>query len=193
LVRRAVDEGILKGSFSAGAGRRVSTADCLAIRFYFGTAKRLTAEERLFAIESIAPRLKQSGAGKFSDFVGGDWTIRDDFLTIDMAPFVKATAARLVLLGAARDLVTSSPEILSGTPTIGGTRIPVHDVAASIAAGHSTEAIRAAYPTLTAEQIELATIYAEAYPARGRPRAISLPNGATLISERTVPRRRKAA
>jgi uncharacterized protein (DUF433 family) len=105
-----------------------------------------------------------------------------------MTPFVTATAGRLQRLEAARALVTSSPDILSGTPVIAGTRIPVHDVAASIAAGHAREDVLAAYPSLTAEQVDLATLYAEANPLRGRPRLAPPPQGATILADRRVAR-----
>jgi uncharacterized protein (DUF433 family) len=186
-VNRALDEGILKG-FSVD-GRRFSTAACTVMTFYFGSAKRLTPEERRFAIKSVGPRLRRLNANTLQSSLEEDWTIRDGFLTIDMTPFLKATAERLGRLAAARAGVTCSPEVLGGTPVIAGTRIPVHDLAASLAAGHSREAILAAYPSLTDEQIDLALLYADANPMRGRPRATSLPHGAIVVSERRVPRR----
>jgi uncharacterized protein (DUF433 family) len=81
--------------------------------------------------------------------------------------------------------VHSSSEILGGTPVVRGTRIPVYDVAASAAAGISTERILAAYPGLDAEKIELATIFAQANPPRGRPRTAGgeLPTGAVIVSD----------
>jgi hypothetical protein len=77
---------------------------------------------------------------------------------------------------------------------IRGTRIPVYDVAASAAAGISTERILAAYPGLDAEKIELAILFAQAYPPRGRPRSGSaeFPVGAVIVSDHRRPRRKKA-
>ena len=90
-----------------------------------------------------------------------DWIVRDTFLTIDLSPFIKRTHEWLDRLGAARAIVTSSPDVLGGAPVIRETRIPVYDVAASVAAGMSTKRILVAYPGLDAEKIELAAIYAE--------------------------------
>jgi uncharacterized protein (DUF433 family) len=119
--------------------------------------------------------------------------VRDEFLTIDLAPFVRRTTERMDRLAAARALVTIGPDVLGGTPIILGTPIPVHDVAASVAAGLPTDRILAAYPTLDAKKIELATIYAEANPAQGRPRSNDeLPMRAVIIADCGVPRRRKA-
>jgi uncharacterized protein (DUF433 family) len=191
-VNRALDEGILEGFSNGGDGRRFSPAACAVITFYFGAAKRLTSEERLFAIRSVGPRLRRLSASAWKASFKSDWLVRDEFLTIDMTPFVRATAERLQRLAAARDAVTSSPDVLGGAPVIAGTRIPVHDIAASRAAGHSDDAILTAYPSLMAEQIDLAVLYADANPIRGRPRVASLPKGATIVSERRVPRRQMA-
>jgi len=89
----------------------------------------------------------------------------------------------------ARELVTRSSEVLSGTPVIKGTRVPVYNVAASVAAGFSTEQILEDYPILDAEQVRLAAIYAEANPppAAGWV-ALQPPEGMVLVSRRTVPR-----
>jgi hypothetical protein len=53
--------------------------------------------------------------------------------------------------------------------------------------------ILAAYPGIDAEKIELATIFAQANPPRGRPRAAGgeLPAGAVIVSDHRRPRRKK--
>ncbi len=101
--------------------------------------------------------------------------------------------ATTVDLEKAREMVTRSDEVLSGTPVVRGTRVPVYDVAASVAAGFPTEQILEDYPSLDAEQVRLSAIYAEANP----PPAAGwgsrrLFEGAVLVSRRTVPRPRKA-
>jgi hypothetical protein len=53
--------------------------------------------------------------------------------------------------------------------------------------------ILAAYPSLDADKIALAAIYAEANPARGRPRTPdAFPRGTVIVADRRVPRRTKA-
>ena len=76
----------------------------------------------------------------------------------------------LTALAKARDAVMRDPAVLSGVPCIKGTRIPAHDIADMLASGDSAEAIGEAYPRLTKTQIELAALFATAYPRRGRPR-----------------------
>lgn len=193
-VNRAIDERILpEDFFSLDDGRRVAVGGCTLIAFYVDSARRLTSEERLFAIREAGARLRGLGAGALAALAEEDWTVRDEFLTIDLAPFVRRTRERMERLAAARDMVVTDPEILGGTPVIRGTRIPVYDVAASVAAGIPPERILAAYPSLDAERIALAALYAEANPPRGRPRSgDGFPKGATIVADRRVPRRGKA-
>jgi uncharacterized protein (DUF433 family) len=191
-VNRVIDESILPDDFvRVGDGRHVRAAGCSLIAFYFESAKQLTSEQRLWAIKNAGPRLRKRASA--AALLKEDWILRDDFLTIDLAPFLRKTWERLGRLEEARALVVTSPEVLGGTPVIRGTRIPVYDVAASVAAGIPAGRIRAAYPSLDADKIELAAIYAEANPLRGRPRQNpELPKGAAVVTDRRGSRRRKA-
>jgi uncharacterized protein (DUF433 family) len=193
-VNRAIDERILPDAFvSVENGRYVLAGACSFISFYFASAQRLTSEERLLAIRAMGPKLTRSRKLAWAALLSEDWTVRDDFLTIDLMPFLKSTSERLSDLDAAREMVAKSDDVLSGTPVIRGTRVPVYDVAASVAAGHSVQRILEAYPTLDAEKVRLSAIYAEANPLRGRPRtAGDLPEGSVIITDRRVPRLRKA-
>jgi uncharacterized protein (DUF433 family) len=49
--------------------------------------------------------------------------------------------------------------ILSGEPIVKGTRVPVRSIAILCRLYHTMEAVRAAYPTLTAEEINEALAY----------------------------------
>lgn len=136
-VNRVIDENILpEGFFSTDDGRRVAAAACTLIAFYFDTAKRLTSEECLFAIREAGSRLYRFRARTLASLIEEDWTVRDEFLTIDLAPFVRRTKERMERLAAAREIVISDPDVLGGAPVVRGTRVPVHDVVASVAAGH---------------------------------------------------------
>jgi uncharacterized protein (DUF433 family) len=88
-----------------------------------------------------------------------------------------------IRLERARAQVIADPEILSGTPVIKGTRVPVYDVAASVVAGIPMEEILSPYPSLNREQVELAALYAETHPPpEGTGRRAALPPGAEIIS-----------
>jgi uncharacterized protein (DUF433 family) len=193
-VNRVVDEKLLPTDMlAADDGRRLRAAACPLIAFYFASARRLAAEERLAVLNGMAPRLNSLASKTLSEAVNADWTWREAYLAIDLGPFVRATGERLDRLAEARAIIETSPDILSGAPVVRGTRVPVHDVAASVAAGLPTERILAAYPSLDARKVELAAFYASANPQRGRPRAIELPAGARIVTDRRVARRKAAA
>lgn len=177
-VHRVIDEQILPESFyDIRGGRSFRVHACVFIAFYFGTGDRLTSEARQRAI-ALAGR-RSSVAKSFATVV------QDGYLTIDFAPFWKSVDERLTRLNAARAQVSVDDEILGGTPVISGTRVLVYDVAASVAAGYSVGRILSSYPSLNREQVELAALFAEANPQRGRPKQhIAPPVGAKVTSRR---------
>jgi uncharacterized protein (DUF433 family) len=192
-VNRVIDERILPDVFfSLEDGRHVRAAACILISFYFASARCLTSEERVLIIQKMSPRLDKFSARPFATLLKQDWTLKDAFLTIDLSSFVMNTNERMNRLAAARQMVVIDPGILSGTPVIRNTRIPVYDIAASLAANIPVDRLLAAYPSLDVDQINLAKIYAEANPPRGRPRsAADIPTGAIMITDRRIPRRQQ--
>lgn len=198
-INRVIDEKILPERFyTLEGGRRLHAAACPLVGFYFHAAKALTSEERGLLIRRFSERIKPEMARrsivhwrKKSRPI--DWTIHDGFLTVSLWEFATGAEDRHAKLAEARKMVVEDADILDGTPVIRGTRIPVCDVAASVAAGLPRERIRAAYPGLDDRAIELATIYTAATPPRGRPkRAVTLAPDARIVSERRVARRRRA-
>jgi uncharacterized protein (DUF433 family) len=81
----------------------------------------------------------------------------------------KEVARELKRLYKAQRIAVSDPEIMGGTPVYRGTRIPIDLIATMLAQGASTEEILEGYPALNLEQVELAPLYAAAFPRRGRP------------------------
>jgi uncharacterized protein (DUF433 family) len=185
-INRIIDEKILPEGFYSTSVPRMrffKSNACVFIAFYFESAEQLTSEERLRTI-AMASRLFLKWKAK------QDWSVQDEFLTIDLFPFWERVQDRLLRLSAARDLVTVNEDILGGTPVIRGTRIPVYEVAASAAAGLPMRRILSAYPGLDEEKVGLAALYAEANPQRGRPRRTPAPpTGAVIVSSRRLPRR----
>src|SRR3546814_5289821 len=89
-INRVIDERILPDAFvSLDNGRHVLAGACSFITFYFESAKRLTSEERLFAIKTAGPRLTRSRALAWAALLREDWIVRDELLTINLLPFVK--------------------------------------------------------------------------------------------------------
>ena len=75
----------------------------------------------------------------------------------------------LARLRQARRMVVADPEILGGEPVFRGTRIPVHLIADMTAQSVEMAEIVDGYPALTMDQVQLAVLYATAYPRRARP------------------------
>jgi uncharacterized protein (DUF433 family) len=174
-INRIIDEKILpEDLYSTSPTRSFRTDAALLIAFYFETADWLTTNARLETIRNARAHCSTWEEWR-------DCTIRDHYLTIRFSDLWKAVDERLHRLTEARGMVVEDPEILSGTPVIRGTRIPVHDVAVKVETGVPMEEILEMYPRLSAAQVELASIYAKAVPPRGRPRRLSIP-GATVIS-----------
>lgn len=186
-VNRAIDEKILPSDLyevGSDSARLLMASACVFLSFYFEAANRLTSEERQRIIGIASKELSLGLESPLEEA----WTIRQDFLTVDLAPFLRTVRQRLAKLSAARALVVEDPEILDGTPVIRGTRVPVYDVAALARAGEPIERILEDYPRLNAEAVELAQIFAEANPQRGRPRqSPALPAGSVIVSYDRVP------
>jgi uncharacterized protein (DUF433 family) len=103
-------------------------------------------------------------------------------LTSHFGGIWKAVDERLRQLTKARQMVIEDPEILSGTPVIKGTRIPVYDIAASFDSGTPVERILKSYPSLKEWRIELASLYARAVPPRSRPKRAAKPDGVKVTA-----------
>jgi uncharacterized protein (DUF433 family) len=69
----------------------------------------------------------------------------------------------------AEDMIVSDSEIMRGAPVYRGTRIPVELIADMLSQGAKPEEIIKGYPALDREKIELAPLYVQAFPRRGRP------------------------
>ncbi len=191
-VNRVIDERILPESLvSHGDGRRISAGASALIAFYFESATRLTSEERQYAIRWAEPRLRDWQRHMSAELLSFDWIVSHDFLKIDLRPFFERSIGRLERLMAARELVCTSADVMGGMPVVRGTRIPVYDVASAKAAGASDKELLEDYPSLTPETLELAILYTEANPRRGRPRplATALPEGTRQLSVRHARRR----
>lgn len=75
-------------------------------------------------------------------------------------------------------MVVVDPDVQRGEPVIRGTRITAYTIAEIARQGAATDEILHDYPTLDAEKIEAACLYADAHPRRGRP---VLPKGAKEV------------
>ena len=176
--------------------RRVSLPACPLVAFYFDAARQLTKFERFRVIvwtyESVGMSTITNILRSKDAFTNLDLVFWDDGVGVDLKRYLSKVKARLDTLAEASSVVEENPDIMGGVPVIRGSRIPVHDLAASVAAGVSRERILAAYPGLDEGTLDLAVAWAEANPAKGRPRRITdlLPSGTRLVASGSAPRRR---
>jgi len=77
--------------------------------------------------------------------------------------------ADLKKLERAAEMAVSDPEVMHGTPVYRGTRIPVELIANMVRQGTKIDEILEGYPALDREKVELAPLYVQAFPRRGRP------------------------
>ena len=193
-INRLIDEHILPNEvFENDSTRLLWAGACALVRFYYGAEKALTADERKSAIRHVCEEVRiERSTWTIKRWRNNrpNWTYRHDgFLTLNFAHFVEDTIAGHDRLSKARELVVEDPHILSGTPVIKGTRVPVYDIAASAARGLSPAEIKEDYPSLDEEKIGLAILYAKATPQRGRPKSVSPASRGTTISRKVVRRR----
>jgi uncharacterized protein (DUF433 family) len=96
-------------------------------------------------------------------------------LTEGSALIIQVKSVRLELdqdlkrLERAENMIISDPEVMRGAPVYRGTRIPVDLIADMLSQGAPPEEILEGYPALDREKIELAPLYVQAFPRRGRP------------------------
>ena len=96
-------------------------------------------------------------------------------LTEGSALVIQVKSVRLELdqdlkrLERAENMIVTDPEIMRGIPVYRGTRIPVELIADMLSQGANTEEILEGYPALDREKVELAPLYVQAFPRRGRP------------------------
>jgi uncharacterized protein (DUF433 family) len=92
-------------------------------------------------------------------------------LLIQVKTVRKELDERLKKLERAESIIVEDPETMRGTPVYRGTRIPVELVADMLNQGAGIDEILEGYPALDREKIELAPLYVQAFPRRGRPAA----------------------
>jgi uncharacterized protein (DUF433 family) len=162
LPLKAVNNAIDKKTISAVAGEeggRLLDARALVSLFI----------ERLLA-DSFAPELRRKVFDALSESPRNVVSLEGGLVKIDLRQPRRELATSLRELRRARRLVVSDPDVMGGDPVFRGTRVPVHMIAELMAKGSPPTELIESYPRLTAEMIRLASIYAAAYPLRGRPR-----------------------
>ena len=81
----------------------------------------------------------------------------------------KTTRREDVNLERVAEIAVSDPEVMHGTPVYRGTRIPIGLIANMVRQGAEIDEILQGYPALDREKVELAPLYVQTFPRRGRP------------------------
>lgn len=194
-VNDAIERGVLPPALWRGEERRRRLAfeGCLALSFYYHAQNALTAELRRYVLSRYFRDLEAASAHRSEEhdhhrkvvkalkvhrdslrldhhFPRERFRYEAAFLVVDLYPFFEKVNAAAADLEAAEMMVTVDPGVVGGAACIRDTRIPVHDVAASVRAGIPMAEILEGYPDLSERDVRLAAIYAKAHPPRGRPR-----------------------
>lgn len=164
LSVKAVNNAIDKKTISTVAGGR-NTTRLLDLRGLMS----LALERRL--ADRFVPELRREVFDALATAPRNKVSLDGGFLTIDLREPRRELATSLRALRRARTVIISDPDTMGGDPVFRGTRVPVHLIATLLGQGSTETELLEAYPRLTAEMIQLAPIYAAAYPLRGRPRA----------------------
>lgn len=166
LPVKAVNNAIDKGFIPTIAGTRAGYATRLLDR---RALMSLALERRL--ADRFVPGLRREVFDALATAPRNAVSLEGGFLKIDLREPRRELATSLRQLRRARERVISDPDIMGGDPVFRGTRVPVHLVATLLGQGSTEADLLEGYPRLTPELIQLAPIYAAAYPLRGRPRA----------------------
>ena len=139
-VHRIIDAGLLGGAVKRRDNARLLAPKALVgLKLAHETADVLTLQSRRAVVATSIRRPRQA-------------MIRTNVVVIDARPAARAVRSGLSQLSKARGIVTSAPDVLSGTPTVKGTRIPVHRIADMLANGDRPAAIMKAFPQLDEEK-----------------------------------------
>ena len=191
-IDRVIDERIVPGTMIGGGGvRMISVAACALARFYFQTAATLTAETRRRIVAEMSERLLARGArGTAKSIDLKRLTFDEGVVHVEFAGFLRDVIEARKRLATSEKMVVSDENILGGEPVFKGTRVPVRQVAAALAAGESHKRVRDASPAIEPAMIEAAPAWARVHPARGRPPGVAEAIAGAKLKSRIVIKRR---
>jgi uncharacterized protein (DUF433 family) len=166
-INRLIDEGPLENVRKRS--RTLSKKDVLFLKLRrdYGELFSKSGRAALYrASTSYRPSKSQYVVSGSSQLHGVDATA--DWMELMVRNASGELDERISKLERARQMVVSDPKIRGGEPVFKGTRIPAHMIAELVEKGAAESELAADY-RLSAEQLELAVLYANAYPKRGRP------------------------
>jgi uncharacterized protein (DUF433 family) len=160
-VNNAIDKETVRTVPSEGEGSATRLLDLPALM-------ALILERRL--ADRFVPELRREVFAALSRAPRSTLSLEGGLLQIDLREPRRELTTALKQLRRARQLVTTDPRVMGGSPVFRGTRVPAHLIATMLNEGSTAEEVLEGYPSLAAEMVRLAPLYAAAYPQRGRPR-----------------------
>lgn len=201
-MNRVIDEHLLSEPFVRTDGGRYFTRVAAALaRFYFSAEDVYVASLRLRVLVELSARL---AAAKHEVAVFNlelrpedfDWrvelTASSMSVLVDASAAVRASIEKVRQVREARALVSTDPEVMGGAAVFAGTRVPIENIAASLAKGVDKQRLVESWPFLTDKHFEAAEVYVRVHPRRGRPRQLSELNPDWKVISSAVVRRARA-
>ena len=167
---RRVPRGLLAGG---RRGRMLTIAGIVFVAIEkkaedgFTAAMREKLRERL---QKDLQALEPSGAAGRNEISVGLGGLRG---VVELDTIWNRIAERLQRIKRMHELITEADDVQAGAPTFAGTRILVRPIATALKEGEAPEALLSAYPRLTGAMLEVAELYDQMKPARGRPKDIT--------------------
>lgn len=178
-VNNLIDEIVAVGAAHTGNRKRVVE--------YHGLSVLLLADQLVYC--QLKPELRLEVLRQAARARTRRVTVPGTNLSALVEPYRKRAQEGMHRLHEAEEAVQSRKDVMQGEPCVRGTRIPVYVVAAIAKAKGRNEAV-ATYPSLTLGQIELAEMFAQAHPRRGRPKTTPLTSEGELMMTKIIKRSR---
>lgn len=133
-------------------------------------AVHVAAAEFTLRLQIPVPSMRRQGFHDYLRFGGiaSRLWVSDD-VSVDIEDTVKRVDTAIRRYMRLMNLIVTDPDVQRGEPVIRGTRITAYTIAEIARQGVGIDEILQDYPTLDAEKIEAACLYADAHPRRGRP------------------------
>lgn len=171
-INRLIDDGLMPDSAfkKVGKNRFVKAYAAPMVRFVAQDGAMLSKAARVAAMKTIATYTKSNWQYLVMEPDAAlDLRFESGTVTVALGKSVSSAMIGLRKLAAANLRISVDPKIRNGMPVVCGTRIGVFEVTDAIAQDGIDAALED-FPALTRDDVEAATIYAQAHPRMGRPR-----------------------
>lgn len=164
LEERRVRKDVEYGVVEAGSPPRFELPDIVYFRALAELGLELDVEGRRLLHERITRAFRAKPLPRRVPLSG--------ILELRLDEIVEVVTKTLARFNAWKEKLVQEQDILGGEPVFPRSRLAVRQIGGMLLKGASVTEVREDYPYLTDEDIELAKLYAVAYPRVGRPREV---------------------